>query len=82
MAVRKAKSSGDVEATPLPLCSRTMEAGSFETSLGGLLDAAMQIAAERNSVLHSMRAALEIGDNETALHHARRLCGVHDKAGH
>ena len=46
-------------------------------SIGGLLDAAMQIAAERNGLLRAMRDALENGDNETALNYARRLCGLH-----
>ena len=48
-----------------------------EGSIGGLLDAAMQIAAERNGLLRAMRAALENGDDETALNYARRLCGLH-----
>lgn len=60
----------------------TMKAGSVETALSGLLDAAMQIATERNSVLRSMHAALEIGDSETALDYARRLCGLQDEASH
>lgn len=48
-----------------------------EGSIGGLLDAAMQIATERNGLLRAMRAALENGDDETALNYARRLCGLH-----
>ena len=48
-----------------------------EGLVGGLLDAAMQIAAERNGLLRAMRAALENEDNETALNYARRLCGLH-----
>ncbi len=56
-----------------------MEPGSLEGALGGLFDAAMQIAAERRGILGLLRAALESGDNETALDYARRLCGVRDQ---
>ena len=58
---------------PSLACGQRVEEG----SIGGLLDASMQIAAERNGLLRAMRAALENGDNETALNYARRLCGLH-----
>jgi hypothetical protein len=47
-----------------------------QTSIGGLLDTALAIAAERRETLQSMRAAFERGDVADAVRFARKLCGL------
>ena len=46
------------------------------TSLGGLLDIAMEIAAKRRGILRRMRTALLNCNDPEALNCARQLCGV------
>lgn len=41
-----------------------------------LFEATLEIANEHRALLEKMRAALEKGDNATALKFARQLCGL------
>jgi hypothetical protein len=47
-----------------------------ESNLGGLIDAALQIAGKRREVLHRLRTALVNCDDTEALKFARELCGL------
>jgi hypothetical protein len=49
-------------------------------SLSGVFDAAISIANERRSLLLELRNALVNGDDQAALKHARKLCGLNDEA--
>ena len=46
------------------------------SSLGGLAEAALEIARRRRETLVRLRAALERGDTTEALRLAKELCGV------
>ena len=45
-------------------------------SEGSLFEVALAIAQEHSASLEQMRAALERGDDSTALRFARELCGL------
>jgi hypothetical protein len=45
-------------------------------NLGGLIDAALQIAGKRRETLYRLRTALENCDDTEALKFARELCGL------
>lgn len=50
-------------------------------SLGGLVDAARQIAGRRRQLMEQLRDALQRKDTRRALELAEELCGVtHDEA--
>jgi hypothetical protein len=51
-------------------------------SLSGVVEAILEVGRQRNSLLESMRLALESGDNETALTFARQLCGINHEKSH
>jgi uncharacterized protein YpiB (UPF0302 family) len=50
-----------------------------KAALGGLVDAALDIAKKRKDVLRDLRAALQTHDTEEALKLARQLCGLEDE---
>lgn len=54
-----------------------------DTSLTGVLDAALEIARKRGDTLVRLRAALEQGNDVEALKLARELCGLdHEQKSH
>lgn len=51
-----------------------------QSNVGGLVNAALQIAAKRRETLRRLRAALVNSDTAAALKYARELCGLdHDE---
>jgi hypothetical protein len=58
--------------------SRRLDLMSDNSSLSGVLNAALEIAGKRRETLALLRAALEKGDDTEALKVARALCGVKD----
>jgi len=46
----------------------------------GILDAVIEISRRQAKILEAMRDALERGDNDEALDHARELCGLPRKS--
>ncbi|MCU1285659.1 MAG: hypothetical protein JWO13_2009 [Acidobacteriales bacterium] len=50
------------------------------SDLGGVLEAAMQIATGRRETIARLRAALEQNDTLCALQLARQLCGLNEES--
>ncbi len=55
------------------------ESESVMEPLGGLIDAALEIATRRRETLVRLREALKAGDNANALRLAEALCGLDDE---
>lgn len=51
-------------------------------AMGGLVDAALEIANGRRETLRQLREALKAEDNTEALRLARRLCGLDEEESH
>jgi hypothetical protein len=50
------------------------------SDLGGVLEAAMQIATGRREIIARLRVALEQNDTLCALQLARQLCGLNEES--